>query len=223
MLNKDRLKGLYVVLSTTSPSTRGLRDLAEEVAKGEPSTVQLRDKSGIGQGFFELARDCFPSFRERGIPFLINDRVDIAMAMGADGVYLGQEDFPIQEAKKLLGMEAIVGGTACTLEEALEVEKAGADYVSLGHIFPTQSKPKDYPPLGLETLRTVAGAIQVPLFCIGGIKSHNLASCIEAGACGIALITAVSMADDPCEATREMEALCQQALQKRFATPGKSR
>ena len=136
--------------------------------------------------------------------FIVNDRLDVAMASRADGVHLGQDDFPIPLARKILEKNIIIGGSAATLEEARKCYEEGAEYVGFGPVFPTSSKDDAGPVSGIEILRQVVEAVPVPIIAIGGITPQNTHAVLQAGAKGIAVISAVCKAPDPKEATRKL-------------------
>jgi thiamine-phosphate pyrophosphorylase len=150
--------------------------------------VQFRHKSAYTRESLEAVRRLKSRLQ---VPLMINDRVDIALAVDAAGVHLGQTDLPIPIARCLLGQK-IIGGTAGTLEQALQVEQEGADYVSIGHIFPTTSKVKTTPPVGLKALEQVCRRLKIPVYAIGGINSSNVEQVRATGVTGVALIAAIT-------------------------------
>ena len=180
--------------------------IAELALKGGAAMIQLRHKSACGSQLFSWAVEIHNQCQKYQALFIINDRVDIAMASGADGVHLGQQDMPANVARKLLGKDRIIGVSASSLEEALQAEKDGADYIGFGHIYPTISKEKGFPPLGTETLQHAAATISLPVIAIGGVSLENAATLISSGASGVAVISAVSRADDPSMAATELVA-----------------
>jgi thiamine-phosphate pyrophosphorylase len=141
---------------------------------------------------------------ESGIAFVVNDRVDVALASAADGVHLGQDDFPIPLARELLGEESIIGGSAGTIEEARKCLSEGADYVGFGPVYPTGSKEDAGPASGLGLLREVAQTIPLPIIAIGGVDEENTHDVMETGAHGIAVISAVCCQESPKQATRAL-------------------
>ncbi len=184
--------------------------LAEHALKGGAGMIQLRHKQASGSQLFLWAVTIRKLCRQYRALCIINDRVDIAMASQADGVHLGQQDMPIEAARKLLGQDRIIGVSASSIKEAMQAEKDGANYIGFGHIFPTSSKEKEYAPLGPETLRQAAAHISLPIVAIGGISHENAASLIASGASAVAVISAVSRATDPTLAAHNL--LC--AIQK---------
>ena len=171
--------------------------LAEAALKGGAAIIQLRHKTASGGQLYSWAVEIRKKCQLYGALCIINDRVDIAMASNADGVHLGQQDMPASAARKLLGHSRIIGVSASSVEEALQAEKDGADYIGFGHIYPTVSKEKCSPPVGSEMLKKAASLLVLPIIAIGGIGLENAASLISCGASGVAVISAVSRADDP--------------------------
>ncbi len=143
----------------------------------------------------------------------MNDRVDVAAAVGADGVHLGQEDIPLEAARKMLGSMAIIGVSAACVEEAIEAERGGADYLGVGPIFPTPSKDDAGEPIGLDGLKEIRRAVNIPLIAIGGINQDNLEAVMEAGADGAAVISAVAGAEDMVAAARRLAQIIDRHLQ----------
>jgi thiamine-phosphate pyrophosphorylase len=141
---------------------------------------------------------------ESGVTFIVNDRLDVAIASDADGAHLGQDDFPIPLARKLLG-NLIIGGSAATLDEARKCLEEGSDYIGFGPIYPTTSKADTSPVTGIELLQEVVAAIRLPIIAIGGISAENSSEVIKAGAHGIAVISAVCCQEDPEGATRTLQ------------------
>lgn len=178
--------------------------LAEKALKGGAAMIQLRHKSASGGELFNWAVEIRKLCRKYHALCIINDRLDIALASQADGVHLGQMDIPAKTARKLLGKTRIIGISTSSPEEALQAEKDGADYIGLGHIFPTSSKLKESAPIGTETLQRIAALVSIPIIAIGGIGMENVASLISCGASGIAVISAVSRAIDPSLAANKL-------------------
>ena len=179
-------------------------ELAQMAIKGGADTIQFRQKSGPTRVLIQTAKKLKNLCTENEVTFIVNDRVDVAIAAEADGVHLGQDDFPIPLARKLLGEEAIIGGSAATLEEAKKCLAEGADYIGFGPVFPTSSKTDAGPVSGINILKKVVESIQLPIIAIGGISPMNTHQVIEAGAYGIAVISAVCCQDDPEKATRAL-------------------
>ena len=144
-------------------------EIAKLAMKGGADIIQLRDKNLSTSELIEIAKKISVLCKKKNVLFLVNDRVDVAMVSDADGVHLGQEDIPIKDARKLLGKNKIIGGTAHNMKEAIACEKAGADYIGFGHIFPTASKHKPDKPKGTAQLEEIVKKIKIPVIAIGGI------------------------------------------------------
>ncbi|MDI6831311.1 MAG: thiamine phosphate synthase [Actinomycetota bacterium] len=190
--------GLYVI--TCRDPGRGIDhlDVARAALRGGADAVQLRDKEAGGRELLRLAGEVASLVRAagRGCLFLVNDRVDVALACEAHGVHVGQDDLPPAAARRLVGEDMVLGVSAGTVEEALEARAAGADYIGVGPVFATPTKPDAGEPVGIEGLRRIREAVDLPLVAIGGIDASNAARVLEAGADGIAVISAVSAADN---------------------------
>ncbi|MFN3199152.1 MAG: thiamine phosphate synthase [Bradymonadia bacterium] len=180
---------LYLV---TDPDLLGERDLVQVVlaaVEGGVTLVQLRDKGDVGR-MLSHGRALMSALEGTGVPLIVNDRADVAWAIGADGVHLGQSDLPPDEARRLLGTEAIIGLSLERLDD-LKTVSAAVDYVAASPVFGTPTKTDTAPPLGLEGVSAISEATALPLVAIGGLKAHNLTSVIEAGAHSIAVVSAV--------------------------------
>lgn len=177
-------------------------ELTRRVLAGGADAVQFREKGGTTRELIGVAREMAALCREAGAVFIVNDRVDVALAAEADGVHLGQSDFPVALARRLLGEERIIGGSATTLEEARRCLEEGADYVGFGPVFPTGSKADAASPRGLGLLREIAAVLPAPIVAIGGIDARTAPEVFRAGAHGVAVISAVCCQEDPAEATR---------------------
>ncbi|HEV8186732.1 MAG TPA: thiamine phosphate synthase [Pyrinomonadaceae bacterium] len=164
----------------------------ELLSSGGASLIQLREKRMPALDFYEQAKAALAVAERSGVKLIINDRVDVALAIGAHGVHLGQDDLPPEAARELLGAPAIVGYSTHNVDQALEAVKLPIDYLAIGPIFPTTSKPDTFPVIGLKGLRAVRRAIgDFPLVAIGGITHANARDAIEAGADSVALISAL--------------------------------
>ncbi len=195
--------GRFHVLTDTCLQTRFSHvELALLAIAGGADTIQFRQKEGPTREMIETAERMREVCRKAGVPFLVNDRVDVAIASLADGVHLGQDDFPIPLARKLMGSEAIIGGSAGTLEEARRCLLEGADYVGFGPVYGTTSKEDAGPAAGLDRLKEIVEAIPLPVVAIGGINSGNALPLLRTGAHGIAVISSVCCQADPAEAAR---------------------
>jgi thiamine-phosphate pyrophosphorylase len=200
---------LYVITCRDGASGRGHLDVAAAALEGGARAVQLRDKEMPARELLELALRIKEMIAERapGTLLIVNDRVDVARAAGADGVHLGQEDLPYRAAREILGPGALIGVSATCLAEAREAEAAGADYLGVGPVFPTPSKPDAAPAMGLEGLAKIRAAVRTPIVAIGGIGEDEVEAVLGAGADGIAVISAVTGASDMAEAVRRLARL----------------
>jgi thiamine-phosphate pyrophosphorylase len=196
---------LYLVADAEYASGRDLVPLIEDAVKGGVTIVQIRGKGLPFGDFLDLARRVKAVLKPRRVPLLINDRVDIALACGAAGVHLGQEDMPPALARKMLARNTIIGNSVNTLQEAREAEREGADYIGLGPIFATTSKATDLPALGAEGLRTIREKVRIPIVAIGGITPRNAGAVREAGADGIAVVSSILGSQDARKAARELK------------------
>ena len=201
-----RIGRLHVLTDTVLQSRYSHLKLAELAVAGGADTIEFRQKSGSTREMIDLARDMKRLCSEAGVTFIVNDRLDVALAADADGVHLGQDDFPITLARELLPEGRIIGGTAKTLEQIERCRSDGADYVGFGPVFPTGSKADAGTIKGIALLRQMVEAAGLPIIAIGGIKAENAAEVMRAGAHGIAVISAVCCQDDPETAAR---VLCQ--------------
>ncbi|MGH7369988.1 MAG: thiamine phosphate synthase, partial [Candidatus Methylomirabilaceae bacterium] len=179
-------------------------ELARQAIDGGASMIQLRDKTAGPRQLLPHAREIATLCRERDVRFLVNDRLDLALAVDADGVHLGQDDVPASVARTALGPGKILGVSAHSLEQAIRAEADGADYVGIGPIFDTSTKATGYAPLGCDEVRRVRARLDLPLIAIGGIRPDNVGDVIRAGAAGVAVISAVAGADDIRAATRAL-------------------
>jgi thiamine-phosphate pyrophosphorylase len=210
---------LYLV---TDPQQGGGRPLTEIVAaavQGGVTLVQLRDKQAEGRALLELARALKALLDPMGVPLLINDRIDIALAAGAAGCHVGQTDLPVAEARALLGPAAILGTSLDAVEQARAVDPEDLDYVAYGPFAATATKADAGPPIGAAGLAAVRALTALPLVAIGGVHAGNLGQAIEAGADGVAVVSAIMAAADPAEASRGLRSAIEAARQQ-GGTPG---
>lgn len=195
----------YLLYLVTDPLlNKGYPVLAQiELAlKGGVKIIQIREKKMPVPEFIRLASEALRLTREQNAFLIINDSVEVALAAGADGLHVGQDDMPVKQARKMLGEDAILGVSVKTVEEAIEAEKGGADYIAVSGIFPTNTKQDvGYLP-GLEGLRDIKKRTSLPVVGIGGINIQNCRSVMEAGADGIAVVTAITMSDNIPETCR---------------------
>ena len=202
-----KIGALHVLTDTVLQSRHTHADLARMAVAGGADAVQYRQKSGDTRGMIETARAMCDICAESGVPLIVNDRVDVALAVEADGVHLGQDDFPVALARNILGAGRVIGVSAGNLDEARQGISDGADYVGFGPIFPTGSKSDAGDAQGLEALADFARAVRAPVIAIGGIGADNAAGVVRSGAHGIAVISAVCCQADPEAATRNLGSL----------------
>ena len=208
---------LYVVTDPDLSGGRSHAEIARAALEGGADAVQLRDKSSPAINLMRAAAEIQPMARKFGAAFLVNDRADVALVAEADGVHLGPGDLPLREARHLLPRPRIVGFSAGTVEEARRAQREGADYLGVGPVFRTSTKPDAGEPLGPEGLAKIVRAVSIPVVGIGGITLENVAQVIGAGAAGAAVITAVVAAPDMAAAAR---ALKRRILDARRASSG---
>ena len=192
---------LYVVLDRAASAGRDLGDLLDAVIAGGARMIQLRDKSSPSGRLLPLAEQLRARCRDLGAIFIVNDRVDLAVAVGADGVHLGQDDLPPRVARPLLRPGMILGVSTHDESQARRARDDGADYVAVGSMFPTGSKA-GFRLVGPDLIRRVRPEIRAPLVAIGGITLDNVTEVIRAGADAVAVISAVCAAPDPASASR---------------------
>jgi thiamine-phosphate pyrophosphorylase len=177
-------------------------ELAELAIAGGADTIQFRQKGGTTKEMIRVAEQMRALCKKAGVALVVNDRVDVAIASHAEGVHLGQDDFPIPLARKLLGEGAIIGGSASSMEEARKCLLEGADYIGFGPVYPTTSKEDAGPVGGLGLLKQIVEGIPLPIIAIGGITKDNVPLVRQAGVHGIAVISAVCCQKDPTEAAK---------------------
>ena len=195
---------VYVITESRHARGRSHQEIAEAAIRGGATAVQLRMKDEPARAVFAAACTIAPLCRAAGVTLIVNDRVDVAMMAGADGVHIGQDDLPAAEVRALLGTRALIGVSAATVDEAVAAERAGADYVGVGSIYATATKPDAGAPVGPGRVTEIRRAVRLPIVGIGGITAGNAAAVIRAGAQGVAVITAVTLADDMSAAVRRL-------------------
>ena len=213
---------LYALIDPQRANGRDLAELARLVVEGGTTLVQLRDKTGSTRQLIEEARAIRAALTGTGVPFLVNDRVDVALAAKANGVHVGWDDVAPADARLLLGGRAIIGMSIKTLQQAQDAPLEHLDYVCIGGVYETMSKDNPDPPIGADGLRAIAAVIrkrapQMPVGAIAGIDGSNAANTIAAGADGVAVISALSMAPDPKAAAQSLRKVIDAARTKRGA------
>ena len=214
LMTQRLLGGVYLITDDSRGDDETLSTV-EQALRGGARCVQLRDKRRSGNDLYRLALRLRALTARSGAAFIVNDRIDLALAVGADGVHLGQDDIPARDARRLLGRDRVLGVSADTPERARRAVADGADYLGVGHVFGSISKTKGTPPIGVQGLRAVADEVAVPIVAIGAIGRDNAADAVEAGASAVAVISAVSRADNPEAATRELSSRVRAAYEGR--------
>jgi thiamine-phosphate pyrophosphorylase len=200
---------LHVLTDTELQSRFTHVELARMAINGGADTVQFRQKTGATREMIKICQEMKRLCADAYVTFIVNDRVDVAIASEADGVHLGQDDFPIPLARQLLGETRIIGGSAVNLEEARHCVSEGADYIGFGPVYPTTSKDDAGPVTGIALLEEAVKAISIPIIAIGGVTVDNTLEVIRAGAQGIAVISAVCCQENPEQATRDLSQVLQ--------------
>ncbi|OZM57674.1 thiamine phosphate synthase [Lottiidibacillus patelloidae] len=193
---------LYAITGEEFHQGRDLVEVMEEAILGGVDIIQLRDKNSSKNEILEKAKKLRVLTEKYNVPFIVNDHIDIAIAVGADGVHLGQGDLPLLEARKILGNDKIIGISTHHISEARKAERDGADYIGVGPVFPTKSKKDVVDPVTTRYVRQVASEISIPFVAIGGIKVHNVEEVLQAGAtriCAISEIVGSTTVKETCE------------------------
>jgi thiamine-phosphate pyrophosphorylase len=211
---------LYALVDPERAGGVPLDALARRVVSGGATLVQLRDKLASTRRLVEEARAVHRALHGTGVPLIINDRVDVALAVGAEGVHVGQEDMTVEDARRLLGPNAIIGLSIKTMAQAEAAPINLLDYVAIGGVFATTSKDNPDPPVGVEGFRAIAAVVRrrapvLPVVAIAGIDAGNAASVIAAGADGVAVISALSLVPDPAAAAHQLRSVVDEALAMR--------
>lgn len=196
------LNGLYVILDPEAAQGRALLDVLKQAADGGARLFQYRDKTSSMLAAYRQAVRLRQAAQDAGARFLVNDRCDLALAVDADGVHLGQQDLPIQMARAVMGAEKLIGISTHTDAQVSAATQAGADYLGFGPIFPPGSKRDHDPVVGIDGLRRIRRLTGLPIFAIGGIAPDHVPSLTAAGANGVAVISAIARAADVAAATR---------------------
>lgn len=194
---------LYLCTDSGLMSCDTVEESVERAILGGVSVVQLREKTASSRELFELAKRVKAVTDKHGVPLIINDRLDICLAVNAAGVHLGQSDLPCAEARRILGADKIIGVSAATPEEAAKAQKDGADYLGVGAVFATSTKTNTRP-VTPETIRAIRGAVTIPFVVIGGVNAGNIGQLYGLGINGAAVISAIISQQDITSAAREM-------------------
>lgn len=202
---------LYVITDETIAGGRSHADIAQRALRGGADVIQLRDKARSCAELVVVGREIAAIIRKAGAVFIINDRLDVAIACGADGVHLGQKDMLVSTARQLAPPGFVIGVSVGTVGEAVDAEREGADYLALSPALSTTSKDDAGPGHGLDRLREIRREVSLPLIAIGGINRQNVRDVIMAGADGIAVISAVVASPDITAAARDLKDLVRES------------
>ena len=208
---KDALK-LYLVTDRDLSLGRSLEEVVSEAVKGGVTIVQLREKEASTGEFVALARRLMSILKPLGIPLIINDRVDVALAVDSDGVHIGQSDMAYADARRLLGPDKIIGLSVESLEDLEAANALDVDYVGISPVYGTPTKTDTAEPFGLEGLRKAVEMSVHPTVAIGGMNARTIGKVMEAGADGVAVVSAICSAEDISKATKELKAIVEAAI-----------
>ena len=204
---------LYFITDSTGFDDEKFLYIIEEALRGGVTLIQLREKEKTTREYISLANKVHAVTKKYNVPLIIDDRIDVAMAVGAEGVHLGQSDMPIDIARKILGEDIIIGATAKTVEQATEAYKNGADYLGVGAIYPTTTKVKTIL-TSTETLNAICNAVPIPANAIGGLNKDNVDILSGIPIAGICIVSAVMKSPDPQKAASELLAKSKELIQK---------
>ena len=193
---------LYLVTDKSDNVEKFLKTI-EEAIKGGTTVVQIREKTAETFDFYNLALKVKEITKKYNVPLIINDRVDVALAVDADGVHVGQSDMPCDVTRKLIGENKILGVSAATIEEAKKAQKDGADYIGTGAVFPTQTKD-DTPKITKNDLKEIVESIDIPVVAIGGITLENAHELTDTGIAGLSVVSAIMSSNNPKKSSQEL-------------------
>ncbi len=208
---------LYAVTDRAWVGKQSLYEQVEAALQNGATCVQLREKELDEESFLEEARELAKLCRRYGVPFIVNDNVDIAIACDADGIHVGQEDMAALDVRRRVGDHRIIGVSVHTVEEAKEAVENGADYLGLGAVFSTSTKT-DVDVMDYGTLRDICHAVDIPTVAIGGISKSNLMELAGSGVDGVAVVSAIFAAEDPGAAARELAALAREMVGQKYSS-----
>lgn len=205
-LNNDKLKKvllLYAVTDRSWTNEKSLYEQVDETLKGGTTFVQLREKDLSYEDFLQEGKEIQELCKKYNVPFVINDNVQLAKELDADGVHIGQDDMTISETRKIIGNDKILGVSVQTVEDAIFAEKAGADYLGVGAVFSTSTK-LDAVDVSYEMLKNICESVKIPVVAIGGINKTNIMNLAKSGICGVAVVSAIFAQEDIIGATKEL-------------------
>ncbi len=204
---------LYLVTNRELMSSKTIEKSVKEAIKGGCTIVQLREKDISSKEFYDIAKSLRKITKKHKVPFIINDRVDIALAVNADGVHVGQSDLSLKDVRKLIGKNKIIGVSCGNLEEAKKAYKNGADYLGVGAIFPTNTK-KDAKDVGIDGLKEIINNIPLPIVAIGGINKENIENLRDINLAGVALVSAIISQKDVKNSAKEIKKIYKNKIKK---------
>ena len=204
MKKEDIDYSVYLVTDRRNKTDEEFLNIIEEAIKGGTTIVQLREKTASTKEFYDLALRVKEITSRYGVPLLINDRIDIALAVDSEGVHIGQDDMPADIAREIIGEDKILGVSASTVEEAKKAEKDSADYIGSGAVFPTATKD-DADSVSKEELKEIVDSIDIPVVAIGGITVKNANTLKGSGIAGFSVVSAIMSAEDPKEASKKLK------------------
>lgn len=208
------MRAVYLVTDRQLCGERGVETVVAQAARAGVGYVQLREKTATTRHFIEMAKRIRDLLAPHHIPLIINDRVDVALAAGADGVHVGQSDMPAEAARKILGPTAIIGLSVETWGDVVAAQKMDVDYLGVSPVYATPTKTDTNDPWGLEGIARIKGYSRHPLVAIGGLDASNAADVVRAGADCIAAVSAICAAADPFAATKQLKETIEKAHQE---------
>ncbi|MBR5471400.1 MAG: thiamine phosphate synthase [Oscillibacter sp.] len=212
---KDEVRKAMLLYAVTDQmwlkEGEALADVVESVLRNGATFLQIREKD-LAQDAFEVEAERLKTLcAQHGVPFVVNDSVEIALKIGADGVHVGQSDIKGRDIRSIIGTDKILGISAGTVEEAIAAEKAGADYIGVGAVFPTGTK-KNATPMTMELLKEIVSSVSIPVVAIGGIGAGNILQLCGSGVDGVAVVSAIFAAEDPGKATADLLKLAEEVV-----------
>ena len=206
-MNKEDIDySLYLVTDRRNKTTEEFLKIIEESIQGGVTVVQLREKDTPTKEFYQIAIKLKEITQKYKIPLIINDRIDIALAIECEGVHLGQDDMPVEIARKILGKDKLIGVSAHNIEEAKKAVLDGADYIGSGAVFPTSTK-NDASDVPIEKLKDITNSINIPTVAIGGIKSENIKQLENTNISGISVVSAIMESENPIKASEKLKSI----------------
>jgi thiamine-phosphate pyrophosphorylase len=207
ILDKEKVDySLYLVTDRNLSLGRSNLEIIKAAVEGGVTIVQLREKEATTREFYEEGLKIKDYLQSKEIPFIINDRIDLALALNADGVHLGQDDMPVHVARMILGSNKIIGASAFTPDEAKAAASMGADYLGLSPIFVTGTKPELTQQIGIEGIKDLSGSVGIPVVGIGSMNQSNAFEAVKAGLDGVAVVSAICSQEDPRAAATAIKA-----------------